>query len=118
MDWDRGASSPLLPGTTQSSASTPAPVAGVAGSVQQLSQSALINRSLSCAGRGWPSLAQNDCAWTRGAIASKAAAQSSKLNLKGELEALNAFIGSFYNEGCSQKSFRHPHFYKILIRSN
>ncbi|MBH2018327.1 hypothetical protein [Polaromonas sp.] len=50
---------------TQSSVTAFLPATGVAGSLQQLAQSALMKRSMSWAGRGWPSLAQNDWARTQ-----------------------------------------------------
>ena len=60
---DRGASSPRLPGTIQSSASSPRPGLAVLASLQQDSQSALMKRSSRAAGWGRPSLAQEDWPW-------------------------------------------------------
>ena len=63
---DRGASSPRLPGTIQSSASSPrAGPAACPASLQQDSQSALMKRSSNAAGCGWPSLEHED--WACGA---------------------------------------------------
>ena len=59
---DNGASSPRALGTIQSSASSAVFALGVAGSVQQESQSALMKRSRKAAGGRWPSLEQDDCA--------------------------------------------------------
>jgi len=55
---DSGASSPRLPGATQSSATAFLAGTGVDGSAQQVSQSALMKRSMSWTGWRWPSLAQ------------------------------------------------------------
>src|SRR6185369_9699787 len=57
---DSGASSPRLPGTIQSSASS-LPAGTAPAWVQQLSQSALMKRSTSATGCGWPSLSQDGC---------------------------------------------------------
>jgi hypothetical protein len=69
-------------------------------------------------GRVWPSLAQNDCACALRSGANHAVAVIKHIKTKGETGDIKYFIGTFYNEGCSQKSFRHPPFYKILIQSS
>jgi hypothetical protein len=59
---DKGASSPWLPGTIQSSTIALCGGTGVAGSPQQASQSALMKRSTSAVGLAMPSLVQWPCA--------------------------------------------------------
>ena len=69
----------------------------MAGSFQQLSQSALMNRSSKTVGLVWPSLLQKDCALADCAVATSSAA-THWLRNKVEMRGAKLVIRAFYNE--------------------